>query len=458
MDYDNQQEKRSIMKNFLNCKIKPAALCLAFIMSMSLFASCGKSKSEIKLTPREEFELQERKKADSRPPLDRDEDNDVDLVNDNDNEDSPSPEELARQEEERLERERREQEEREIEESLEESRSIEASESASLEEASVLAVQESIAASESASRKAAEEAESKKKAENTSSVPTFAQQPQYAYEQVPAAKISEEEEGGGQVNYVDTEDSIGDQQAGISSMGSQAIAQINGKLYIEEIEEFLDENGVWQTRTVLNEIDPEDYEEFLSEHQPREVGAHGEVPQAAADDNTGADTDTGTSDSFDQALLGLSNTPTGSTNSGGSVSASEDLAGAAIVIMNRINQQRAAMGLAQMVNDQVMQSIANIRAPQVAASYQASGDATGHNHYGQRALDWIAVNYGVNCGMAENTGFFSYGLQTADEVYTDYFNSPGHAANMFNPNLTRMGVALWNDPDGRTYVVMNFGY
>lgn len=134
-----------------------------------------------------------------------------------------------------------------------------------------------------------------------------------------------------------------------------------------------------------------------------------------------------------------------------------DYAQAAQTIMANINAVRQQLGLALMTNDATMQSIANIRIPQVGVSYRSTGDSTGHNHEGEWALQWIANRYGWDCAMAENTGYFSTGSQTAEEVFMDYYNSAAHYANMFNPNLTRMGVALYPDTDGRTYLVMNFG-
>lgn len=134
-----------------------------------------------------------------------------------------------------------------------------------------------------------------------------------------------------------------------------------------------------------------------------------------------------------------------------------DYAQAAQTIMANINAVRQQLGLTLMTNDATLQSIANIRAPQVGVSYRATGDSTGHQHDGIFSLQWIADRYGWGCAMAENTGYFSTGSQTAEEVFMDYYNSAAHYANMFNPNLTRMGVALYPDTDGRTYVVMNFG-
>lgn len=116
------------------------------------------------------------------------------------------------------------------------------------------------------------------------------------------------------------------------------------------------------------------------------------------------------------------------------------------------------MGLHALVNDAVMQEIALVRAPAVGDSYRNSSDATGHNHYGVFALTWIASVYGVNSGLAENTGFFTTGTKTPEQIYTAFMNSPPHYNTMVNPNFTRVGIALYYDPiDNREYVVMNFG-
>ena len=130
----------------------------------------------------------------------------------------------------------------------------------------------------------------------------------------------------------------------------------------------------------------------------------------------------------------------------------------AMTIIQMLNNHRASIGIAPLVNDAVMQEIALVRAPEVGNSYRASGDVTGHNHGGIFALTWIAQVYGANSGLAENTGFFRTGSKTPEEIFYAFLNSPPHYATMVNPNLTRVGIALYYDPiDNREYVVMNFG-
>ncbi|MDO5737834.1 MAG: CAP domain-containing protein [Eubacteriales bacterium] len=130
----------------------------------------------------------------------------------------------------------------------------------------------------------------------------------------------------------------------------------------------------------------------------------------------------------------------------------------AMTIIALLNQYRQSMGIHALVNDAVMQEIALVRAPAVGNSYRNSSDATGHNHYGVFALTWIASVYGANSGLAENTGFFTTGTKTPEQIYTAFMNSPPHYQTMVNPNFTRVGIALYYDPvDNREYVVMNFG-
>ncbi len=136
-----------------------------------------------------------------------------------------------------------------------------------------------------------------------------------------------------------------------------------------------------------------------------------------------------------------------------------DTAAGAATIINMINNYRVSIGLNAMVNDATMQSISLQRVVQVGVSYRATGDSTGHTHFGMGALQWIAANYGVGYAQAENTGFFTTGTKTPEQIYTAFFNSHGHYVNMMNPAYTKVGVALYYDPvDNREYVVMNFGY
>ncbi|MDO5733988.1 MAG: CAP domain-containing protein [Eubacteriales bacterium] len=151
------------------------------------------------------------------------------------------------------------------------------------------------------------------------------------------------------------------------------------------------------------------------------------------------------------------NQSSGTVAAQGSAGIHDTYAGA-MTIINLLNQHRASLGIHQLVNDAVMQEIALVRAPEVGVSYRATGDSTGHTHGGVFALTWIASVYGANSGLAENTGFFTTGTKTPEQIFTAFINSPAHYSTMVSAAYTRVGIALYYDPtDNREYVVMNFG-
>lgn len=50
----------------------------------------------------------------------------------------------------------------------------------------------------------------------------------------------------------------------------------------------------------------------------------------------------------------------------------------------------------------------------------------------------------------------AYGYPTPEEMYQGWYDSPGHYANMFNPDYTHIGIGVAYDDGGAPYGTQNF--
>lgn len=97
------------------------------------------------------------------------------------------------------------------------------------------------------------------------------------------------------------------------------------------------------------------------------------------------------------------------------------------------------------------------------AAYMAQTDRYGHEADGNHSEDRIAAYKYDACLTAENIAYEmnSAGF-TTDELARGFFemwkNSPEHRANMLDPDLTDVGIAIGFSPQSRRYyVVQDFG-
>ena len=116
-----------------------------------------------------------------------------------------------------------------------------------------------------------------------------------------------------------------------------------------------------------------------------------------------------------------------------------------------INAQRASLGLnALRVNSQLE-----------TAAYLHSKDMGDNNYFSHNSLDGtqfyqriIAAGYSNYAGLAENIAM-AYGAPSASQVYSMWYNSPGHYANMIGDYVDAgLGVYTIN---GYTYYTLDLG-
>jgi uncharacterized protein YkwD len=108
------------------------------------------------------------------------------------------------------------------------------------------------------------------------------------------------------------------------------------------------------------------------------------------------------------------------------------------------------------------------------AAYEHSQDLAKSNTFAHEgsgtASDWTAVVLELGRGStfkerSENNGYEGWkslgenvakGQRTVDEVISSWMGSPGHCANIMNPDFTEVGMAQY-EKEGTVYWTQNFG-
>ncbi len=115
-------------------------------------------------------------------------------------------------------------------------------------------------------------------------------------------------------------------------------------------------------------------------------------------------------------------------------------------LFNLVNNAREAAGLQPLSWSNSLASAAMTRATEITVSF---------SHTRPDGSQWWTVNPSIMYG--EN---LAGGQSTAQEVFNSWWNSPGHKANMMNPDFRTCGFALYYSGDaGMTYYwTQEFGY
>jgi len=106
-------------------------------------------------------------------------------------------------------------------------------------------------------------------------------------------------------------------------------------------------------------------------------------------------------------------------------------------VVDLVNQERAKYGLKPLVAKQDLTSVAQLKAQDM---YQNKYFNHTSPTYGSPfdMLRYFGINY---TAAGEN---LALGQKTPVQVVQDWMNSPGHRANILNPNYTEIGVGIYN--------------
>lgn len=74
----------------------------------------------------------------------------------------------------------------------------------------------------------------------------------------------------------------------------------------------------------------------------------------------------------------------------------------------------------------------------------------------RRHANWMVRNRRMQHTAAAVAENIAMGQNSSEQVVSDWMNSPGHRANILNPNHRRIGVAAYRAPDGTVYWCQQF--
>lgn len=120
-------------------------------------------------------------------------------------------------------------------------------------------------------------------------------------------------------------------------------------------------------------------------------------------------------------------------------------------ILQLVNLERERVGLAPVVHNQTLENQATKYACEMIYYdfFDHVNPVTG-SHLDERAqefgYDFVAIGENLAAGQA-----------TPQQAMADWMDSPGHRANILNPNFTELGVGVRTGGEYHTYWVQEFG-
>lgn len=116
-------------------------------------------------------------------------------------------------------------------------------------------------------------------------------------------------------------------------------------------------------------------------------------------------------------------------------------------IVSETNKLRTKYGLNPVKTNKDLDKVA-----QEWSAHMAKTDDLQH-----RPNFWTAYPEYLNSGGSENI-LQAWDNYSAQRLVDLWYNSPGHRANMLDPNAKTLGVGVTVRPDGKLYAVQNFAY
>jgi uncharacterized protein YkwD len=107
-----------------------------------------------------------------------------------------------------------------------------------------------------------------------------------------------------------------------------------------------------------------------------------------------------------------------------------------------VNKERAKEGLSALTTNNTITAAGNVRAKEIVQSFSHTRP-NGSSPF--TALKEAGISYQA---AGEN---IAYGQKTPQEVVTGWMNSPGHRANIMNPNFGKVGIGVYKASNGTIY-------
>lgn len=118
-------------------------------------------------------------------------------------------------------------------------------------------------------------------------------------------------------------------------------------------------------------------------------------------------------------------------------------------ILTLVNKERAKAGLKEVILDENLEKAAAVRAREIERTFS-------HTRPDGSSFSTVLKDMGVTYkGAGEN---IAWGQKSPQEVMEGWMNSPGHRANILNPQFTKLGVGHYQNSRGTNYWVQLFIY
>ena len=111
-------------------------------------------------------------------------------------------------------------------------------------------------------------------------------------------------------------------------------------------------------------------------------------------------------------------------------------------VVNLVNAERAKEGLAPLTIDIKVQAAAQVRARECEQSF---------SHTRPNGSSFATALKEQNVSYRSAGENIAWGQRSPEEVMKGWMNSPGHRANIMNPNFTTIGVGYYQNANGTNY-------
>ncbi|MGB8454964.1 MAG: CAP domain-containing protein [Anaerocolumna sp.] len=116
-------------------------------------------------------------------------------------------------------------------------------------------------------------------------------------------------------------------------------------------------------------------------------------------------------------------------------------------VLKLVNAERAKGGVSALTMSQALTAPANKRAQEIVQQF---------SHTRPNGTQWSTVLDEYNVSVRTAGENLAYGYNTPEAVVEGWMNSPGHRANIMNPNFNKIGIGVYKDSNGTVYCTQLF--
>lgn len=122
-------------------------------------------------------------------------------------------------------------------------------------------------------------------------------------------------------------------------------------------------------------------------------------------------------------------------------------------VFDQVNELRESLGIAPLTSNNILVEAAYTRAME---TYHVFDHIRPNGSSWSTIFEEIPYSFKA-CGENLTTGSGLTREQAYNKIFDSWYNSPGHYANMVNPNYKEIGIAVYFDSNGSYYATQIFG-